>query len=60
MSAQNGDRARSQKDRKRKLKRRERLQASLVALRKRLHGQESSRAASLKVNDKGGPARIGG
>jgi hypothetical protein len=59
MSERNGDRARFQKDRKRKLHHRQRIQALMTALRKRADEKASTRVASLNMHDEGGPARIG-
>jgi transcriptional regulator GlxA family with amidase domain len=59
MSARNGDRARFHKDRKRKLHHRQRVQALVAGLRKRVDEATTSRAASLSMQDEGGPARIG-
>jgi hypothetical protein len=58
MSERNGDRARFHKDRKRKLHRRQRIQALITTLRKRPENA-STRVASLNMHDEGGPARIG-
>jgi hypothetical protein len=58
MSERNGDRARFQKDRKRKLHHRQRIHALKALLRKRAD-EESARVASLKMTDEGAPARIG-
>jgi hypothetical protein len=57
MSERNGDRARFQKDRKRKLHHRQRIQTLKALLRKR--ADEESIVASLKMTDEGSPARIG-
>lgn len=59
MSARNGDRARFHKDRKRKLRHRQRIKELKVALRKRSDEGASSRAESLNMQDEGGPVRIG-
>jgi hypothetical protein len=59
MSALNGDRARFHKDRKRKLRHRQRIQALAARLRKRTEEQASSRKASGSMHDEGGPLRIG-
>jgi len=59
MSERNGDRARFDKDRKRKLHHRQHIQALMARLRKRAAEEASSRAASLNMHDEGGPARIG-
>jgi len=58
MSERNGDRARFHKERKRKLHHRQRIQALMAALRKRAEEVASTRVASLKMHDDGGPARI--
>jgi hypothetical protein len=55
----NGDRARFQKERKRKLCHRQRIQALRAALRKRTDEEASTRVASLNMHDEGGSARIG-
>jgi hypothetical protein len=69
MSEQNGDRARFQKDRKRKLRHRQRIQTYLTALRcrtdtggarKRVAGttdDAATGAASRMMHDEGGPLR---
>ena len=70
MSEQNGDRARFQKDRKRKLRHRQRIQTLLTALRCRTHTSgdarkrvagmtedPAARAASRMMHDEGGPLR---
>jgi hypothetical protein len=62
MSERNGDRARFQKNRKRKLRHRQRVHALVVTLRKRAEGVSSraaSRAASVDMLDEGGPLRRG-
>src|ERR1700730_8139502 len=59
MSERNGDRARFQKDRKRKLLHRQRIQALVAQLRKRADADRSSSAASLSMPDEGGPVRTG-
>lgn len=59
MSERNGDRARFQKNRKRKLHHRQCIQALRLALRNRAAEQASTREASLNMHDEGGPARIG-
>jgi hypothetical protein len=46
MSARNGDRARFQKDRKRKMLRRQRIQALKVAVRERAEAKPGARIAS--------------
>ena len=58
MSERNGDRARYHKDRKRKLHRRQRIQAFIVALRRRADEKASTDAASLDMQDEGGPSQI--
>jgi hypothetical protein len=60
MSARNGDRARFHKDRKRKLRHRQRIQAVMAGVRKRADENASSRTASLNMADEGGPARTEG
>jgi hypothetical protein len=63
MSERNGDRARFQKCRKRKLLHRQRIQALLMRLRKPIDerrpydADDASRAASLAMQDEGGPTR---
>jgi hypothetical protein len=65
MSERNGDRARYQKCRKRKLLHRQRIQALLAGLRKPIDerrasdADDASRAASLAMQDEGGPTRSG-
>jgi hypothetical protein len=59
MSERNGDRARYHKDRKRKLHRRQRIQAFIAALRRRADEKASTDAASLDMQDEGGPSQIG-
>jgi hypothetical protein len=59
MSARNGDRARFNKNQKRKVHRRQRTQALVARLRKRADEDASTRVASLNMHDEGGPARIG-
>jgi hypothetical protein len=59
MSERNGDRARFHKDRRRKLRHRQRIRTLMAGLRKRADETESSRAASLIMHDEGGPTRIG-
>jgi hypothetical protein len=62
MSERNGDRARFQKNRKRRLRRRERVHALAVAVRKRaedVSSRAASRAGSLDMLDEGGPLRRG-
>jgi hypothetical protein len=56
MSQLNGDRARFHKDRIRKLHRRQRIAALLAAARRRADDR-STRAASLHMQDEGGPVR---
>jgi hypothetical protein len=58
MSERNGDKARFQKDRKRKLLRRQRVHALMARVRGRAGG-ESTGAASRRMNDEGGPVRTG-
>ena len=59
MSERNGDRARFHKERKRKLHRRQRIHALMLALRSRANERASTRVASLNMHNEGGPARIG-
>ena len=59
MSERNGDRARFQKDRKRKMHRRQRIQALMLGLRKPADEHASTHVAALNMNDEGGPVRIG-
>ena len=59
MSERNGDRARYHKDRKRKLHRRQRIQAFIAALRRRADEKASTDAASLDMQDEGGPSGLG-
>jgi hypothetical protein len=62
MSERNGDRARFQKNRKRRLRRRERVHALAVAVRKQaedVSSRAASRAGSLDMLDEGGPLRRG-
>ena len=56
MSKLNGDRARFQKDRKRKLLRRERLHVVMAGLRKQT---AETAQASVRMHDEGGPVRNG-
>jgi hypothetical protein len=73
MSERNGDKARFQKNRKRKLHHRQRIRALMAGVPKRT-GEETgagdrrgtitvtdtaSRAASLAMQDEGGPTRTG-
>ena len=58
MSKRNGDRARFQKDRKRKLKHRQRIQALVARLRRGTNDAASTRVASMQMQDEGGPVRI--
>ena len=58
MSERNGDKARFQKDRKRKLLRRQRVHALMAGVRRR-SGGDSLGAASRRMNDEGGPVRTG-
>jgi hypothetical protein len=60
MSERNGDRARFQKDRKRKLLHRERIQALRARLRKRADEDAASRTTSAGVHEEGGAARSEG
>jgi hypothetical protein len=59
MSARNGDRARFHKDRKRRLRHRQRIHALVAGRRKRLDEATSSRVASVDMQAEGGPARTG-
>ncbi len=72
MSKRNGDRARFQKNRKRKLHHRERVRALMTGLRKETEapgatgrsvaatpGDAASAEASLAMQDEGGPMRTG-
>jgi hypothetical protein len=59
MSKLNGDRARFQKDRRRKLHRRQRIQTLIAGLRKRAADDAATDAASLRMDDDGGPPRTG-
>jgi hypothetical protein len=65
MSERNGDRARFQKSRKRKLLHRQRIEALLTRLREPTSerqpetADDASRAASLAMQDEGGPMRRG-
>jgi hypothetical protein len=61
MSELNGDKARFQKNRKRKLKNRQRIRALLARLAAKpvedASGATITRAASLAMQDEGGPTR---
>ena len=59
MSRLNGDRARFQKDRKRKLLHRQRIHAIMARQKQQTDQDASSRAASIHMQDEGGPVRIG-
>jgi hypothetical protein len=59
MSRRNGDRARFQKDRKRKLRHRQRIQALTAALRARAKDDTSTRAAAAEMLEEGGQLRSG-
>jgi len=68
MSERNGDRARFHKDRRRKLRRRQRIQALTTAVRTRRDAANASARrgidaaaseASLAMHDEGGPMRAG-
>ena len=59
MSERNGDRARFQKDRKRKLRHRQRIRALRATLRTRAEEEASTRAASSNMHDESGLARVG-
>lgn len=54
MSERNGDRARFQKDRARKMRRRQRVLALVAAMRKKVDERASS-TASLAMQAEGGP-----
>jgi hypothetical protein len=57
MSKLNGDRARFQKDTKRKLLRRVRLRVAMARLRARNGDAATVAAASMRMQDEGGPVR---
>jgi len=59
MSERNGDRARFQKDRKRKLRHRQRIREFVRTLSKHSRDDVSSRAASQGMLDEGGQLRAG-
>jgi hypothetical protein len=59
MSEGNGDRARFQKNRKRKLRHRERLAVILRKRATKVSSRAASRTASLDMLDEGGPLRRG-
>jgi len=59
MSERDGDRARFQKDRKRKLLHRQRIRAFVAMRQRRIDERASSNAASLHMQDEGGPLRSG-
>jgi len=67
MSERNGDKARFQKNRKRKLHHRQRIRALMAGVPKRTGDRRgtttvtdtASRAASLAMQDEGGPPRTG-
>jgi hypothetical protein len=60
MSERNGDRARFQKNRKRKLRHRQRIRALVARFEaRRTQDEASSRAASFAMQDEGGPMRAG-
>jgi hypothetical protein len=71
MSQRNGDRARFQKNRKRKLRHRQRIRALVTALQNRRDAASAGRSvsvtstdaasvkASLAMHDEGGPLRTG-
>jgi hypothetical protein len=59
MSERNGDRARFQKNRKRKLRHRERIRELAATLPKRAGRDVSSRAASQRMLEEGGQLRAG-
>lgn len=57
MSERNGDRARFQKDRKRKMLRRQRVHALVAQMRRRATEDAAAHAASAAMHDEGGPVR---
>jgi hypothetical protein len=59
MSERNGDRARFQKSRKRKLHHRQRIRALRVAVKKCADDEASTRVGSLNMHDEGSPLRDG-
>jgi hypothetical protein len=63
MSERNGDRARFQKERTRKMHRRQRIQALTVAVQQRKAATAavvtSDAASSVAMHDEGGPMRSG-
>jgi hypothetical protein len=59
MSAQNGERARFQRNRKRKVVQRQRLHAVMAEIVKRKAAAAETLAASMAMRDEGGAARIG-
>lgn len=60
MSERNGDRARFQKNRKRKLHHRQQVRALVARLEaRRIQDAPGSRVASLVMQDEGGPVRTG-
>ena len=56
MSERNGDRARFQKNRKRKLLHRQRVRALMVSRQQKLGTDPASRAAGLAMDAEGAPA----
>jgi len=59
MSERNGDRARFHKDRKRKLRHRQRIQALMLAMRKRTDEGASTRVEPPGIQATGNPAPAG-
>jgi hypothetical protein len=59
MSERNGDRARFQINRRRKLRHRARIRAFVVSLAKRAHDDKASHDASQGMLDEGGQLRGG-
>jgi hypothetical protein len=59
MSERNGDRARDQKDRKRRLHLHHWIHAFVAALRRRVDEKASTDAASLDMQAEGGPSQSG-
>jgi hypothetical protein len=59
MTERYGERARSDRDQKRKLDRRPRLEAWRARLRQKADEKAALRLAALNMQDEGGPARIG-
>jgi hypothetical protein len=59
MSQRNGDRARFHKDRKRKLRHRQRIEALKQSLLSRAGDRDATRVATLTMQGEGGPVRAG-